>query len=150
MESALDRMMRERREWRERNADFFRICAHRDIKVSERCEAGWKNFSNALHREIVRQNSLGKPKLAMERPDGSFEVQRMGKLSSLLMIGVDRQNARIRYRSLMHEGSAIIRQEGEMEAAFWGSLLLVDPDGRMLRLSYEKAAQFLLQPIVES
>lgn len=150
MESALDRMMRERREWRERNADFFRICAHRDTKVNERCEAGWRNFSNALHREIVRQNSLGKPKLAMERPDGSFEVQRMGKLSSLLMIAIDRQNARIRFRSLMHEGSAIVGQEGEMAAAFWGSLLMVDRDGHMMRLSYEKAAQFLLRPIVES
>src|ERR1700758_98323 len=99
MESALDRMMRERREWRERNADFFRICAHRDTKVHERCEAGWSNFSKALHYEVIRHNSLGRPKLAIRRPEGTFEIQRMGKLDSLLMIGIDRQNARIRYRS---------------------------------------------------
>jgi hypothetical protein len=148
MESALDRMMRERREWRERNADFFRICAHRDTKVNERCEAGWNNFSKALHYEVIRQNSLGKPKLGIRRPEGALEVQRVGKLSSLLMIGIDRQNARIRYRSLMHEGSAIIGQDGEIAAAFWGSLLLIEPEGRLIRLSYEKAAQYLLQPIL--
>ncbi|ABF41634.1 hypothetical protein Acid345_2633 [Candidatus Koribacter versatilis Ellin345] len=141
MHTALERLIKERHEWREQRW-------RRLAKVSERCALGWRNFSMALHREVVLHNSLGKEVLGIRRKDETIEVHRVGHLQALLTFTLDQENGQILYRSPLHEGSVILDHEGQMMAAFLGSLLIVTPEGQMLKFTYSGAAQYLLSPIV--
>jgi hypothetical protein len=146
--SSLERTLEERRQWREQKAEFFKQEQRRDTKVIERCEAGWKYLAVAIHQTIVRHNSLGKAMLGIRRPEGTIEIHRVGQLPSLLTLSLDLENAQIIYRSPLHEGSAILDGQGTISAPFFGALLLVDPDGRVVKFGYEAAAQYLLAPVI--
>ncbi len=141
MHTALEQLITERREWREQRW-------RRLAKVSERSALGWRNFSMALHREVVLHNSLGKDLLGIRRADDKLEVHRAGHLQALLSFTLDQENGQILYRSPMHQGSVVLEHEGQMLAAFLGSLLIVTPDGQMLKFTYCAAAQYLLAPVV--
>jgi hypothetical protein len=79
-----------------------------------------------------------------------LEIHRAGQLPSVLTLMLDREEARILYRSPLQEGSAVICWEGGIAPAFWGKLFLFDPDGRMIRVRYEEAAQWLLGPVLNN
>jgi len=141
MYTALELLIRERQEWRE--ARWRRL-----TKVSERCRVGWRNFSMALHREVVLHNSLGRDVLGIRREGETLEVHRAGQLQAVLTFTLDDEHGRILYRSPMHRGSVIIEEPGTILPAFLGSLLLMTPDGQMLKMNYSAAAQHFLAPVV--
>jgi hypothetical protein len=144
MQSTLDRLLEERRQWRE-------IRRRRITKVNERCALGWKNFSMALHREVVRHNSLGKrPTLGLRYFEDSLQVHRAGVLAPLLTFSLNEDQVQIAYSSPLHQDSVLIDRDGAIIAAFLGSLLLMAADGRMMRFGYSEAAQYLLAPVLPS
>lgn len=140
MMTALDRLIRERQEWRENRR-------RRRAKVSERGRAGWQNFCAALHREVVLYNARGQEMLGVRRREQSLEVFRTGLLSPLLSFTLDDENGQILYHSPLHEESVMIPPTGRMVAAFLGTLFVVNADGHMVRFSYAEAAQCLLGPM---
>lgn len=150
MQSIVDRTLEERRQWREQKAEFFYRARRRDEKVLERCELGWRNFCTAVHHAVIRHNSMGKPMLGLRRREGMLEIHRAGQLPAVLTLALDREDRQIIYWSPLQEGSAVICWEGGISAAFWGSLLLLDPEGRMVRMRYEEGARWLLGPILQA
>jgi len=141
MHTALESLITERKEWREQRW-------RRLSKVSQRCALGWRNFSMALHREVVLHNSLGKNLLGIRRTEETLEVHHAGHLQAVLSFTLDEENGQILYRSPLHEGSVMLEHEGQMMAAFLGSLLILTPEGQMLKFSYSGAAQYLLSPVI--
>ena len=138
----LEQLIQERQNWR-------LLRRRRDQKVAERCALGWKHLSDALHREIVRHNTLGKkPKLGIRRTNDRVEIHRMGHLSPLLSFVLDDDNVQILSCAPLYEGSSTLSERGKILAAFVGTVLIIDPDGRMVRFGYEQAAQALLAPIL--
>jgi hypothetical protein len=144
MESALDQLLEERRQWRE-------IRRRRLTKVNERCALGWKNFCIALHHEVVRHNTLGRrPMLGLRRNANVLEIHRAGNLAPLLTFSLNEDHVQIVYSSPLHQDSVLVDRDGSIIAAFLGSLLLMAPDGRMMRFGYSEAAQYLLAPVLPS
>lgn len=140
MHTALEQLIEERQAWREQRW-------RRLSKVNERCRVGWSNFCLALHREIVLHNTLGRDLLGIRRHENWVEIHRAGQLQPLLSFSLDHDNEQILYHSPLHQESVILPREGAMLAAFLGSLLVLTPDGHMLKFSYSAAAQYLLAPI---
>ncbi|HEY3927626.1 MAG TPA: hypothetical protein VGL89_04560 [Candidatus Koribacter sp.] len=135
-------MLQERRDWRLRRR-------RRNTKVSERCALGWKNLAEALHKEVVRHNNLGKkPKLGVRRAKDRLDIHRLGDLSPLVSFVLDDDNVQIVSRAPIYAGSTRFSENGKILAAFVGSVLIVDPDGRMVRFGYTEAAQHLIEPLV--
>lgn len=138
----LDRLIEERQNWR-------LLRRRRNQKVAERCAIGWKNLSEALHREIIRHNTLGKkPKLGIRRSKDRLDIHRINHLSPLLSFVLDDDNVQIVSCAPIYAGSTTLSERGKILAAFLGTVLIVDPDGRMVRFGYEQAAQALLAPIL--
>src|SRR5581483_2809335 len=138
----LERLLQERHEWRFRRR-------RRNAKVSERCALGWKNLADALQREVVRHNSLGKkPKLGIRRSKDRLEIHPLGHLSPLVTFVLDDDNVQIVSCAPLYEGSSKFSDNGKILAAFLGSVLVVCPDGRMVRFGYEQAAEALLAPVM--
>jgi hypothetical protein len=142
MQTALETLITERREWREQRWRRLR-------KVSERCQVGWQNFCSALHRELILHNSGGTNLLGIRREDDTIEVNRIGHLSPVLTFALDAENAQVLYRAPLHQGSAFLDDEGAIAAVVLGSLFLVTAEGRLLKLSYYAAAQYFLAPIID-
>ncbi len=149
MYSPIESIVAERRAWRRRRAPFFASEERRDRKVTELCENAWKILCTVLHREVVRHNSLGKLKLGIRRDEDRIEVHPAGKLSPVLTVWLEKENFRMAYCSLLHEGSVMIGEQGGMTAPLHGTLLLPDLDGRLIRFGYVEAAQYLLQPVIQ-
>lgn len=144
MRTALDKLLEERRLWRENRR-------RRIAKVSERCALGWKNFCEELHREIVRHNTLGKrPPLGLRYIDNALQVHRLGQLTPLLTFSLDEENAQISYRSPFHMDSVILEHEGTISAAFLGSLLISAPNGCLTKFGYSEAARYMLLPALQN
>jgi hypothetical protein len=140
----LEHLLEERRTWR-----LLRRRRHQ--KVTERCALGWKNLSDALHREAIRHNTLGKkPKLGIRRSKDRLDIHRIGHLSPLLSFVLDDDNVQIVSCAPIYAGSARLSERGKILAAFVGTVLIVDPEGRMVRFGYEQAAQVLLAPVVHN
>ena len=137
----LERILEERQTWR-------LMRRRRNQKVSERCAIGWQNLADALHREVVRHNTLGKrPKLGIRRTKDCLEVHPIGHLQPLISFMLDDDNVQIVSSAPIYQGSTTLSDRGKILAAFLGTVLIVDPDGRMVRFGYEQAARVLLAPV---
>jgi hypothetical protein len=144
MYSSLENILEERRCWRVRKAEFFQRERRRDTKVLDRCTAAFRNLSESVHRAIIRHNNLGKRTLGIRRTQDKLEVHWIGSLPALLCFSLDAENYQIVYRSPSHDGSSLLEAEGTMSAPFLGSVLVLDPDGRMIRFRYEDAAEYFV------
>ena len=133
----LQQLLNERHEWRLRRR-------RRNQKVSERCAIGWRNLTAELHREIVIQNSVARrPKLGIRLSAKRLDVHRIGHLAPLISFVLDDDNVQIVSCAPIYSGSVLLSDRGKILAAFLGSVLILDPDGRMLRFGYEEAAEEL-------
>ena len=140
----LQQIFAERHEWRMRRR-------RRSQKVSERCAIGWRNLTAELHREVVIQNSLARtPKLGIRLSAKRLDVHRIGHLAPLISFVLDDDNVQIVSCAPIYSGSVLLSDHGKILAAFLGSVLIVDPGGRMLRFGYEEAARVLLAPAMEA
>ncbi len=100
----IEQIASERRAWRLRKVQFFEREERRDRRVNGLCEQSWRNFCEALHREVIQRNDLGRPILGICRSEDRIEVHPAGKLAAFLVVELDREKAKHAARSLLHEG----------------------------------------------